>query len=190
MSGRTQTAILLLAGLAWLAGGLVAAPPPAKAQFFWSPWFDDRPRRSRRPPPSPPVVPQQPPAGDLVPVPQAELPPPPPPPDDRPYDDKLMRLAEILGALHYLRELCGAQEGQLWREQMDALVKSEGTTAVRRARLVNNFNDGYRGFRRTYRTCTDSATVAIDRFTLEGSQIALALAGPTEPTDHAAKASE
>ncbi len=28
--------------------------------------------------------------------------------DARPYDDKLMRLSEILGAVHYLRELCGA----------------------------------------------------------------------------------
>ena len=35
--------------------------------------------------------------------------------DDRPYDDKLLRLSEILGAIHYLRELCGAREGQTWR---------------------------------------------------------------------------
>ena len=62
--------------------------------------------------------------------------------------------AEILGVVHYLRELCGAQEGQLWREQMKEIVKNEGSTAVRRAKLVNSFNDGYRGYRRTYRTCT------------------------------------
>ena len=29
--------------------------------------------------------------------------------DDRPYDNKLLRLSEILGAVHYLRELCGAR---------------------------------------------------------------------------------
>ena len=61
----------------------------------------------------------------------------PPPPDDRPYDNKLMRLAEILGAVHYLRELCGAQEGQIWRDQMKEILRNEGTTAVRRAKLVN-----------------------------------------------------
>ena len=114
----------------------------------------------------------------------------PPPPDDRPYDDKLMRLAEILGAIHYLRELCGATEGQVWREQMKEILRNEGTTAVRRAKLVNAFNDGYRGYRRSYRTCTQSATLATNRFSTEGATIAAALAqnstfaskGPAEGT--------
>ena len=120
----------------------------------------------------------KPPADDLPPIVPKESS-IPPPPDDRPYDAKLLRLAEILGAVHYLRELCGAQEGQLWREQMKEIVKNEGSTAVRRAKLVNSFNDGYRGYRRTYRTCTDSATLAITRFSTEGAQIAAALAKPS-----------
>ena len=99
----------------------------------------------------------------------------PPPPDDRPYDENLMRLAEILGAVHYLRELCGAGEGQLWRDQMAEILRNEGTTAVRRAKLVNKFNDGYRGYRRTYRTCTESATRAASRFSTEGAELATAL---------------
>jgi uncharacterized protein (TIGR02301 family) len=104
----------------------------------------------------------------------------PPPPDDRPYDTKLLRLAEILGAVHYLRELCGAGEGQTWRVQMEEIVKYEGTTAVRRAKLVNSFNDGYRGYRRTYRSCTESASLAIARFTEEGAEIAAVLAKPQQ----------
>ncbi|HUT50971.1 MAG TPA: TIGR02301 family protein, partial [Alphaproteobacteria bacterium] len=48
--------------------------------------------------------------------------------------------------------------------------------AVRRAKLVNKFNDGYRGYRRTYRTCTQSATLATRRFSTEGAQIAASLA--------------
>lgn len=92
--------------------------------------------------------------------------------DDRPYDDKLLRLSEILGAVHYLRELCGAREGQVWREQMKNLVDSEGTTAIRRAKLVQGFNKGYRGYRRTYRSCTEPAKLAIDRFMEEGAAIA------------------
>jgi uncharacterized protein (TIGR02301 family) len=87
-----------------------------------------------------------------------------------------MRLAEILGAVHYLRELCGAEEGQIWRDQMQEILRNEGTTAVRRAKLVNKFNDGYRGYRRTYRTCTQSATLATRRFSTEGAQIAASLA--------------
>jgi uncharacterized protein (TIGR02301 family) len=91
--------------------------------------------------------------------------------ENRPYDDKLMRLAEILGAIHYLRELCLAEEGQIWRKQMTALVDAEGTTAKRRSRLVRNFNRGYKGYQRTYRSCTRPATLAIKRFMKEGYEL-------------------
>ncbi|MGI9384470.1 MAG: TIGR02301 family protein [Methyloligellaceae bacterium] len=122
-------------------------------------------RQRRQPPPAQPAAPAAPAA--VVPAPSS--------PDDRPYDDKLLRLSEILGAIHYLRELCGADEGQLWRDQMKAIVKAEGTTAIRRAKLVKEFNKGYRGFRRTYRSCTRSAKVAIGRFLEEGEQISKAM---------------
>ena len=45
--------------------------------------------------------------------------------DGKPYDDRLMRLAEILGAVHYLRELCGSGDGQLWRERMPSFAVVE-----------------------------------------------------------------
>jgi uncharacterized protein (TIGR02301 family) len=167
--GRSGSRILRLAfGTLCVAWASMAFAPAAEAQFFW--WFDQpksspKPRASRPKPPGddlPPIVPRESSA--------------PPPPDDRPYDGKLMRLAEILGAVHYLRELCGAQEGQVWRDQMKEILRNEGTTAVRRAKLVNSFNDGYRGYRRTYRSCTQSATLATTRFSTEGATIAASLA--------------
>ncbi len=177
--------IRLLAGLFGAAWASMVFVSTAEAQFFW--WFDQpkktspKPRARAKPPGDdlPPIVPRE----STI----------PPPPDDRPYDDKLMRLAEILGAIHYLRELCGAQEGQVWREQMKEILRNEGTTAVRRAKLVNAFNDGYRGYRRSYRTCTQSATLATNRFSTEGATIAAALAqnstfaskGPAEGTPQA-----
>lgn len=91
--------------------------------------------------------------------------------DDRPYDAQLLRLGEFLGAIHYLRELCGANDGQVWRKQMEALVNSEGTSAVRRVKLVNSFNKGYRGYRRTYRRCTQSAKLALERFMEQGVEL-------------------
>jgi uncharacterized protein (TIGR02301 family) len=94
------------------------------------------------------------------------------PSDGKPYDDKLFRLSEILGAVHYLRELCGADEGQLWRQRMSDLLKAEGSTALRRARLTRSFNKGYRSYSRTYNTCSPSAQSAINRFLTEGAQIA------------------
>jgi uncharacterized protein (TIGR02301 family) len=92
--------------------------------------------------------------------------------DRRPYDDKLMRLSEILGAVHYLRELCGANDGQRWRDTMKELMDSEGSTALRRARLTRSFNNGYRAYSRTYNACSPSAQTAITRFLGEGAEIA------------------
>jgi uncharacterized protein (TIGR02301 family) len=96
--------------------------------------------------------------------------------DTRPYDDKLMRLSEILGAVHYLRELCGANDGQKWREQMKELMDNEGSTALRRAKLTRSFNNGYRSYSRTYSVCSPSAQTAISRFLTEGAEIADTLA--------------
>jgi uncharacterized protein (TIGR02301 family) len=88
------------------------------------------------------------------------------------FEADLSRLAEILGALHYLRNVCGANEGQKWREQMQALIETEGQTGDRKAKLVASFNQGYRGFQQTYRTCTPAADLAIRRYLAEGAKIA------------------
>ena len=47
-----------------------------------------------------------------------------------PFDGDLQRLAEILGTLHYLRGICGANEGAKWRNEMQALIDAE--TPLRR----------------------------------------------------------
>lgn len=88
-----------------------------------------------------------------------------------PFDNDLMRLAEILGALHYLRGVCGAQEGQKWRNEMQALVDAEAPAGDRRRKMVASFNRGYRGFQQTYRTCTPAADLAIRRYLEEGAKI-------------------
>jgi uncharacterized protein (TIGR02301 family) len=88
-----------------------------------------------------------------------------------PFDGELQRLAEILGTLHYLRGICGANEGQKWRAEMQALVDAETPSGERRARMIASFNRGYNGFQQTYRTCTPAATVAIRRYLEEGSKI-------------------
>ena len=89
-----------------------------------------------------------------------------------PYEADMQRLAEILGALHYLRAICGANEGQTWRNEMQALVDAEAPGGDRRERLTGSFNRGYRGFQQTYRTCTPAANLAIRRYLDEGAKIA------------------
>jgi uncharacterized protein (TIGR02301 family) len=88
-----------------------------------------------------------------------------------PFDGDLQRLSEILGALHYLRSLCGAKEGQKWRNEMQSLIEAETSPGKRRARIVASFNRGYRSFEQTYRTCTPAADFAIRRYLEEGSKI-------------------
>jgi uncharacterized protein (TIGR02301 family) len=89
-----------------------------------------------------------------------------------PFDASLQRLAEILGALHYLRNVCGANEGQKWRNEMQALVDAETPSGERRLRMIASFNRGYRGYQQSYRTCTPAAELVIRRHLEEGSKIA------------------
>src|SRR5262247_2592920 len=88
-----------------------------------------------------------------------------------PFDGDLQRLAEILGTLHYLRGICGSNEGGKWRNEMQALIDAETPSGDRRSRMIAGFNRGYNGFQQTYRTCTPAASVAIRRYIEEGSKI-------------------
>lgn len=106
-----------------------------------------------------------------VPVPAAP-PAPPPAPETRAYDPQLMRLAEILGALTYLRGLCGPNDAEEWRGRMQALLDAEGNPPVRRDRLAGAYNRGIEGYSLTYRTCTPNAHIVIQRFLVEGERIA------------------
>src|ERR1700741_2325260 len=65
-----------------------------------------------------------------------------------PYDGNLQRLAEIMGALHYLRGLCGANDGQKWRTGVQALIDAEAPTGERRTRMIASFNRGDRRFKK------------------------------------------
>lgn len=96
----------------------------------------------------------------------------PPAGETKPYDDRLLRLSEVLGAVHFLRELCGNNDGMLWRDRMQELINAEGASPTRRLKLTRAFNTGYRSYSRTYATCTPSAQTAIARFLAEGSEIA------------------
>jgi len=93
------------------------------------------------------------------------------PGDTRSYDDQLLRLSEILGSVHYLRAVCGGEDGQRWRQIASELIRSEGSSALRQATIAQRFNRGYRSYRRTYRRCTPSARNSIARFVKEAREI-------------------
>jgi uncharacterized protein (TIGR02301 family) len=89
---------------------------------------------------------------------------------EAPYEQNLLRLAEVLGSLHYLRNLCGEQ-GDAWRKEMERLLETENPDATRRAKFVASFNRGYRSFETVYATCTASAVESIRRYMKEGEAL-------------------
>lgn len=89
---------------------------------------------------------------------------------ESPFEGQLLRLSEILGSLHYLRNLCG-ENGQDWRAQMQALLDTENPDEARRTRFVASFNRGYSGFETAYASCTASALEAINRYMREGAAL-------------------
>ncbi|GGB51716.1 TIGR02301 family protein [Roseibium aquae] len=88
-----------------------------------------------------------------------------------PYEPDLMRLSEIMGALHFLRPLCGETDEPNWRTRMESLLVAETRDENRRRRFIERFNQGYRGFAAVYRTCTSSARTAMGHYILEGEEI-------------------
>lgn len=94
-----------------------------------------------------------------------------------PYEPQLLKLAEIMGSLAYLRTLCAAREAQGWRERMAALLEAEGRSPLRRERLTGAYNRGFRAYSATHRSCTDGSQEASGRLAGEGEKLARALAG-------------
>ena len=88
-----------------------------------------------------------------------------------PFQAGLERLAEIC-SLQYLRGICGANEGDRWRVEMQALLDAEAPSGERRSKFIAHFNRGYRAYLQTYRSCTPAADLAIRRYLEEGTKIA------------------
>ncbi len=99
---------------------------------------------------------------------------PTPAPSDTPppYEAQLLRLAEIIGALTYLRDLCGDDDGAAFRAKFADLVDAEGATDARKESLAGAFNRGFRDYELTYRACTPTAREIVARFLDEASRIA------------------
>jgi uncharacterized protein (TIGR02301 family) len=89
-----------------------------------------------------------------------------------PYEDRLLRLAEILGSVQYLRNLCNGEGETTWRETMQALLDSETKNeAGRREVLTAGYNRGFRAFASVYTSCTDAARLAETRYRREGATL-------------------
>jgi|SRR5271166_369279 len=110
------------------------------------------------------------PAAAPAPAPPAQEPPPP-------YEPQLLRLAELTGALAYLRGLCGASDGSEFRSKMEKLLAADGLTDSRRDLLAGAYNRGFRDYETAYRTCTPVADKIIARLLAETARLAAEVAG-------------
>jgi uncharacterized protein (TIGR02301 family) len=145
---------------------LLLGAGPAGAQFF--PFFQPAPQPQQ--PQRPRTQPGSPKPANIPP--QMQQPEGAAPAAPTPYDPDLQRLSEILGAVHYLRGICGSNDGQKWRNEAQTLIDAEAPSGDRRDQMVQSFNRGYRGFQQSYRTCTPAANVVIHRYLQEGAKIA------------------
>jgi len=161
--------LLLLCFAAAPAGAQIYMPAPAQPQTPPRPQPQMQPQappqqvQPQQAQPRPAASPPAPPQGQSQAPPQAR---------SAPYDRDLQRLSEILGALHFLRGVCGSNEGQKWRNEAQALIDAEAPTGERHDQMIASFNRGYRSFQQSYRTCTPAADFAIRRYLDEGAKIA------------------
>lgn len=85
----------------------------------------------------------------------------PPPPV---YEKSLLRLAEVLGSLYFLRGLCDAGDADSWKADMEAILAAESPGPQRRSRLVARFNHGFETFNATHKSCTTASRQAMARY--------------------------
>jgi uncharacterized protein (TIGR02301 family) len=112
--------------------------------------------------------------------PAAKAPPEPAPPAAErppPYEPQLLRLAEMIGALAYLRNLCGDGDGDKFRGKMAALLEAEGATEQRRDLLAGAYNRAFEDYQTSYRVCTPAAREVISRYLNETARLAADVVG-------------
>jgi uncharacterized protein (TIGR02301 family) len=113
-------------------------------------------------------------------APATKPPPKPPPPPTRtqapPYEADLLRLAELMGALSYLRDLCLYADGATFRDSLSRLIAADPRPQEAKDQLAGAFNRGFDGYRLSYRVCTANARAAISAYLDETQQLAKTVA--------------
>jgi uncharacterized protein (TIGR02301 family) len=94
-----------------------------------------------------------------------------------PYDDKLAQLAEILGSLDFIRNLCEGDSEPQWKAMMGELLDSDAKDETsRREKLTAAYNRGYRTYSAIQTTCSDQLRATAERYRIEGATLATEIA--------------
>jgi uncharacterized protein (TIGR02301 family) len=92
-----------------------------------------------------------------------------------PYEADLLRLAELMGALAYLRDLCHDGDGAGFRDRVAQLIAADPRSQEEKDQLAGAFNRGFDGYRLTYRVCTSNARATIDDYLAQSQRLAKAV---------------
>lgn len=94
-----------------------------------------------------------------------------------PYDDKLVQLAEILGSLDFIRNLCESDSEPQWKAMMAALIDSDAKDEpARKEKLTAAYNRGYRTYAAIQTACSEQLRATADRYRIEGATLATEIA--------------
>lgn len=88
------------------------------------------------------------------------------------FQDGLTRLAEIFGSIHHLRNICGANDGPLWRNKMIDMMNAAELTPPERKKIITHFNDAYYSARTRYPDCSNDAARKANQLFDEGYSLA------------------
>mmetsp|Transcript_19800 Transcript_19800/g.25952 ORF Transcript_19800/g.25952 Transcript_19800/m.25952 type:complete len:138 (-) Transcript_19800:7-420(-) len=89
-----------------------------------------------------------------------------------PYESRLHRVAELVGSLHYITNLCGTAKNDQFRIKMQEFIEAETLNEpLRRKLLISKYNKGYRAFASVYTSCTDSAKLVETNYRTEGKAL-------------------
>ncbi len=82
----------------------------------------------------------------------------------------------MMGALAYLRDLCGADDGAQFRTKMQSLLAADGIAESQRDLIAGAYNKGFDDYQLTYRKCTPAAGEVISQYLAETARLAAELA--------------
>jgi uncharacterized protein (TIGR02301 family) len=85
---------------------------------------------------------------------------------------RLLRLSELLGELHYVRSLCEPNDPGFWRDRMNEMIRLEKPPIQQRNNMINQFNAGYTSASYRFTACTAQAKSYASTAAREGQSIA------------------
>ncbi|MFP3944804.1 MAG: TIGR02301 family protein [Alphaproteobacteria bacterium] len=97
------------------------------------------------------------------------------------FGQQIQELAEILGRVHYMRNLCVGNEDMVWRDAMMELLRLEEPSRAERKEMTRRFNEGYHAARDRFPECDAKARHEMKRLSSDGARLSSRLARKLKP---------